>query len=118
MRSHRTFVALFSRCYKAYSFSFFSGKTLTLVDAGLRGISISSPGRKGFGTPFLAGLAGRVTHLIFNKPGNVNSPTARFFICLSIKVSNSSKTADTSFCQHLCFLRFHSVFRFLYISSV
>ena len=25
------------------------------------------------------------------------SPTARFFICLSIKVSNSSKTADTSF---------------------
>jgi len=58
---------------------------------------MSSPGRKGFGTPFLAGLAGRVTHLIFNKPDNVNSPTARFFICRSIKVSNSSKTADTSF---------------------
>ena len=72
--------------------------------AGLRGMSISSPGRKGFGTPFRAGLAGRVTHFIFNKPGRVNSPTARFFMCLSIKMSSSSRTAATSFFPTFAFL--------------
>ena len=83
--------------YKANSFNFFKGKTLTLVLAGLRGMSISSPGRNGFGTFFLAGLAGRVAHFILSSPGSVNSPTARFLICRSIKLSNSSRTATTSF---------------------
>jgi hypothetical protein len=49
------------------------------------------------GTFFRAGRAGLLTALTFNKPGNVNSPTARFLMCRSINTASSSKTAETSF---------------------
>jgi hypothetical protein len=38
--------------YFAMSFSSFRARTLTLLQAGLAGRSISSPGLKGLGTPF------------------------------------------------------------------
>jgi hypothetical protein len=47
-----------SRNYFAMSLSSFNARTLTLLQAGLAGRSISSPGLNGFGTPFWAGRAG------------------------------------------------------------
>ena len=58
------------------SFSFFSGRILTRVDAGLAATSMSSPGRNGFGTFFRAFCAGFRTVLIFIRPGTVQIPTA------------------------------------------
>ena len=99
--------------------SFFNGRTLTRVEAGFRGTSINSPGLKGLGTPLRAGRAGRTTDFIFNRPGSVNSPTARFLICRSMTTDSSSSTAETSFfCSMMCFERSRSEFRFWCISFV
>src|SRR5690606_15598321 len=59
--------------------------------------SISSPGLKGLGTPLRAGRAGRLTALIFSRPGRVNSPAPRFFRWRSIRSLMESRTALTCF---------------------
>ena len=75
------------------SFSFLRAVTLTLVEAGLAGITISSP-VAGF-LPILFLLAGRFAAFILSRPGSVNSPAARFRICRSITDSSSSSTEFT-----------------------
>lgn len=64
--------------YRAKSFNFFSGVTLTFVEAGLRGTSMNFPGLNGLGTFFRAGRAAFLTVVILSSPGSVNSPAARF----------------------------------------
>jgi hypothetical protein len=51
-----------------------------------------SPGRNGFGTPFLAGRAGVWTTLTLSNPGSVNIPTDCFAMCRSINAANASST--------------------------
>ena len=75
------------------SLSFLRAVTLTLVDAGLAGIIISSPVAGFLPIRFL--VAGRLAAFILSRPGNVNSPAARLRMCRSITDSSSSITELT-----------------------
>ena len=80
----------------AMSFSFLRARIFTRLLAGLAFISMSSPGRNGFGTFFLALWAGFLTVLIFINPGKVQYPTEPFLICRSMTVSIAANTEATS----------------------
>src|SRR3546814_20581644 len=58
---------------EAASLSFFSGRTLTLTEAGLAANHCSSL-VKGL-MPLRRGLAGTLTAVIFSRPGSVKEPT-------------------------------------------
>src|SRR5262245_9335657 len=75
----------------------FSGRTLTTFLAGLAATSISSPGLKGLGTPFLAGWAGLRTRRILHRPGIWNTPFPFLPRALPISAVIASNTAATSF---------------------
>lgn len=62
--------------YSTISFSFFNGRILTAMDAGLALNMVSSP-VNGL-MPLRAFFAGFLTVAIFKIPGSTNSPTARF----------------------------------------
>src|SRR5690606_25236500 len=74
-------------------FRYFSGRTLTMVRAGLALNMISSP-VKGL-TPLRALVAGFFTVVIFIRPGTVNSPTPFLLTLREISDSSSSSTDDT-----------------------
>ena len=85
------------RDYLAQSFSVFSARTLTLLEAGLAGMSRTSPGLKGFGTFFWAGLAGTFFFSIFTSPGMVIAPGPLLLRLFWISAARASRTAVTSF---------------------
>jgi hypothetical protein len=77
----------------AMSLSFFSGRTLTAVDAGLA-LNITSSLVKGL-MPLRALTAGLRTVLILSRPGRTNSPTAFFLMWDSMTSVRLSSTAET-----------------------
>src|SRR5690606_33884944 len=78
----------------AASLSFFSGRTLTLTEAGLAANHCSSL-VKGL-MPLRRGLAGTLVAVILRMPGRVNEPTPRLLIEPAMVSSSEARTARTS----------------------
>ena len=75
------------------SLSFLRAVILTLVEAGLAGITISWPVARF--RPIRVLLADRLAAFILSKPGKVNAPAARMRMCRSITDSSPSITELT-----------------------
>src|SRR5690606_9365191 len=78
----------------AASFSFFSGRTLSLVEAGLAANQVSSL-VNGL-MPLRFGLAGTFTAVIFSTPGSTNWPAPFLLMEAWIAPSRAASTARTS----------------------